>query len=93
MEEGRVYAGEEVSGLLKQLWWTQKTVSGLMCRNLAHTHVCIHAQADTHEHTHMLKRSQKMWKMSTWALHEIKRINPCNMHDEYDEYVEGKKSS
>lgn len=40
---------------------------------------------------HMLKCSQKMWNMSTWALHEIKRINPCNMHDEFHEYVEGGK--
>lgn len=27
----------------------------------------------------------------SWALHEIKRTNPCNMHDEIHEYVEGKK--
>lgn len=43
--------------------------------------------------TFTLKRSQKMWNTSTWALHEIKRINPCNMHDEFHEYVEGKKKA
>ena len=55
-----------------------------MQKNLAPAHAYM-------QHIFRLKRSQKMWNTSTWALHEIKRINPCNMHDEFHEYVEGKK--
>lgn len=42
--------------------------------------------------THADMLPKKKWNMeSTWALHEIKRINPCNMHDGFNEYAEEKK--
>lgn len=43
--------------------------------------ICWNAATKNGEYVHLL----------SWALHEIKRTNPCNMHDEIHEYVEGKK--
>lgn len=49
---------------------------------------------NTHQHVYaemQPKKNGEYVHLLSWALHEIKRINPCNMHDEFHEYVEGKK--
>lgn len=48
---------------------------------------------NTHQHVYaemQPKKNGEYVHLLSRALHEIKRINPCNMHDEFHEYVEGK---
>lgn len=58
-------------------------------RSCLYRYVYTNTHEHIHTHTDMLP---KKWNMeSAWALHEIKRINPRNMHDGFNEYVEEEK--